>query len=298
MKIDLRNKKEIILTTYSIESLYERFAGVSKGKLVCPFHKDDKPSMSIRYNRFKCFGCTKSGDIFDFVMYLYGVNFAECLNIILDSQNGIKKRRVSQEETVEGEISELSYRIAEYDKKHFEYWDSYGIDKSTLDKYKVFPLKVLLKGDYPLYVDYKDNLAFLYKFKRGYKVYMPLVKKFYSKGNCIQGIEQLDFSNNTLIITKSLKDVMFFSTIGYNAIAPPSENTFISNQVMNYLINRFKVIINFDNDLAGIKASNYYLEKYGLPSIISPTKDFTDMVKSEGKLKTIKTIQKCLEELK
>lgn len=296
MKIDLRNKKEIILSTYSIESLYERFAGVSKGKIYCPFHKDDKPSMSIRHTKFKCFGCNKVGDIFDFIMYLYGVNFAECLNIILDAGPQLKKK--SQEETVKEEISELTYKVTEYKDKHLEYWEKYYIDKYTLNKYKVSPLKVLLKGDYPLYVDYKDNLAFLYKFKRGYKVYMPLVKSFYSKGNCIQGLEQLDFSNKTLIITKSLKDVMFFSTIGYNAIAPPSENTFISNQVMVYLMNRFKVIINFDNDLAGIKASNYYTERYGLPSIISPTKDFTDMVKLEGKLKTINQIQKCLEELK
>jgi len=299
MIINLKDKKQEILSLFTEEMLFEKFAGTSQGKVICPFHKDDTPSLSIRGKKFKCFGCNSGGDIFDFIMKMYNVNFSGALNIILSKE--ITKKHRFQEETIVEEKSELTFKVSDYQSKHFEYWNQYSIEKSTLIKYKVFPLKILLKGDYPLYVDYKDNLAFLYKFRRGYKVYIPLSKRFYSKGNCLQGINQINLSDKTLVITKSLKDVMFFSTIGINAISPASENTFISDSMMQYLISRFRVIINFDNDAPGIKASNYYKEKFGLPSIISPTKDFTDMVKSSGKLKTeteIKKQLKWLEQLK
>jgi DNA primase catalytic core len=46
---------------------------------LCPFHEDKNPSFSVNEEKglFHCFGCAASGDVFDFIMQLDGVTFAE-----------------------------------------------------------------------------------------------------------------------------------------------------------------------------------------------------------------------------
>jgi hypothetical protein len=46
---------------------------------LCPFHADKTPSLHVNEDKgvFHCFGCGESGDVFDFVMKLDGVSFAE-----------------------------------------------------------------------------------------------------------------------------------------------------------------------------------------------------------------------------
>lgn len=38
-----------------------------KNKALCPFHDEKNPSLSIYKNHYKCFGCGKGGDVFDFL---------------------------------------------------------------------------------------------------------------------------------------------------------------------------------------------------------------------------------------
>ena len=51
---------------------------------LCPLHLDSSPSFFIfpDKNRFKCFGCQKSGDPADFVMEIHQVGFSEALGIL------------------------------------------------------------------------------------------------------------------------------------------------------------------------------------------------------------------------
>jgi hypothetical protein len=45
----------------------------------CPFHEDKTPSLHVNEDKglFHCFGCGESGDVFDFIMKLDGISFAE-----------------------------------------------------------------------------------------------------------------------------------------------------------------------------------------------------------------------------
>lgn len=35
---------------------------------LCPFHTEKTPSFTVSKERYKCFGCGKSGDVIDFIM--------------------------------------------------------------------------------------------------------------------------------------------------------------------------------------------------------------------------------------
>jgi len=50
-------------------------------KMKCPFHGDKHASAAINYdeNRFKCFGCEASGDVYDLIMYRQGGNYIEAI---------------------------------------------------------------------------------------------------------------------------------------------------------------------------------------------------------------------------
>jgi DNA primase len=56
----------------------------------CPFHQEKTPSFSVRddIQRWKCFGCGKSGDVFGFVMEREGISFPEALRMLAE-QHGI-----------------------------------------------------------------------------------------------------------------------------------------------------------------------------------------------------------------
>lgn len=72
----------------------------------------------------------------------------------------------------------------------------------------------------------------------------------------LQGAHMLPKNGNYLVITKSLKDVMVLYNFGIPAIAPISENCFVSEAVYKKLVSRFKrIFLLYDNDRPGLQAS-------------------------------------------
>lgn len=56
-------------------------SGPKRYKMVCPFHKDSAPSLTIyeNTNSWYCFGCNKGGSIIDFAMLQNGCSFKEAI---------------------------------------------------------------------------------------------------------------------------------------------------------------------------------------------------------------------------
>ena len=158
--------------------------------------------------------------------------------------------------------------------------DAYRIDSKYIDNvsYRVHPEQLAYSMDYYWY----DGV-----FRR--KLYFPKAKgrgRFISNVNntIVQGWTLLPKNgSNVLFITKSYKDILTFNMLGYWAIAPNSEHSFIPEKVMEKLKVRFpNRYVWFDNDQGGIRGAQGFAKKFKLPLTHNPIgepKDPSDYVK-------------------
>ena len=98
------NIVDVISNYISLEKKGSNYFGV------CPFHGDKGPSLSVNANMkyWKCFGCGKSGTVFDFIREIEHVSFPEAVKIVAD-KIGTK---------IDG-VSDVTYRYS----KHLEALD-------------------------------------------------------------------------------------------------------------------------------------------------------------------------------
>lgn len=114
----------------------------------------------------------------------------------------------------------------------------------------------------------------------------------------IQGAHMLPKQKNDyLVITKSMKDVMCLYQYDIPAIAPCSENIFITEAQYNRLRNKYKqIFVFYDNDLAGISAMCKIKKKFPDIKILylprNGDKDISDFRKAHGYKKTLELIDK------
>ena len=98
---------EIIKERLHIEDIVGRYVPLTKtGKHLrglCPFHNEQTPSFFVfpDSQRYKCFGCGTSGDLFDFVMQREGWDMDTALRelaaqagVVLSPQSAEEKRRL------------------------------------------------------------------------------------------------------------------------------------------------------------------------------------------------------------
>src|SRR4051794_29180508 len=92
---------------------------------LCPFHDERTPSFSVEpvAKLFHCFGCSESGDVFDFVMKTENVDFAGALELLAD-RCGVRLERVS-EDPREAERRERRERLLEVLERTAAYYVRY-----------------------------------------------------------------------------------------------------------------------------------------------------------------------------
>ena len=57
---------------------------VKNHKALCPFHNDSHPSMSFKYNRYKCWTCDAHGSAIDLVMNLFDLSVKDAASRLND----------------------------------------------------------------------------------------------------------------------------------------------------------------------------------------------------------------------
>lgn len=75
--------KDYILNNINMKDiLYKYGIKTTKDMFHCPFHKDKNASAKAYENSFFCFSCHKTGDVIQFVQYLYNLLFKEAMQKI------------------------------------------------------------------------------------------------------------------------------------------------------------------------------------------------------------------------
>ena len=313
--------KELLLSKHTQETFFEHYLGipVRKGlfcspsiirvdhKPTCSFYKDSKGV--LKFNDF-------AGENFDFiscVMHIYTCDYKKALRIIANDFGIVEsknlevhppKMQYTGEVLEKTEKARIQVELQDFSQKELNWWNAYGIGKTTLKKYKVFSIKsIFLNGIYftsstetcPIFGYYggKDSEGF-----ELWRLYMPTKKKYRFltnwRSSMIQGAKQIPKSGDYIVITKSMKDVMSLYEFGVTAIAPNSENLFLSESQYMKLKVRFKdIYLLYDRDLAGVRSANKIRKQFpDIKVLLMPkTKDFTDYAKKYGTLKTLNLVE-------
>jgi len=195
---------------------------------------------------------------------------------------------------------------------HIEYWNELDILEPDLPFFKIKAAQAVYVENNLVWTATADNPIFIYKTFNKIKAYRPLEKNSSRKwlSNCtrydVQGWEQLPKLHNvdTLIITKSMKDVATLRKLGYLAIAPSSESVLIPPEAMKILREDFgfkKFIILYDRDDGGMKGSRKmfirYRSEYNISFVFIPKglpKDVSQVRREYGKIRTLSILNRIL----
>lgn len=291
-----------ILSKVTEYDIYAKYIGQFKVGMIynSPFRKDKNPSFGIYYSKrtkqllFKDHGTGECGNVIKFVSLFTGkTEYNDILSDIVDKLNITNntklvnsKQYIPPTETVIGVVRQ------EFTDVDINYWKQFNISIDTLKKFNVNSIKYYLcngivKGTYK-----RENPIYAYKVYNNFKIYRPLADKYTKWRNNltdydIQGYEQLPQKGDILFITKSMKDVMCLHEMGYPAVSPSSESTFLPKDVLEQLKTHFKrIIILFDRDTSGVKRSRKLSRETGLEAIFInkkfKAKDVSDAVKANS----------------
>jgi len=244
-----------------------------------PFRPNEKaPSFKISYYKSKWvwtdFGRDpRPKDPINLVQELYNLNFIDAINKIYSDVY----LNCTSSKTIKSILPKTIYSsckiFTEFKDFEFKYWEDALFTMKDLNELNIHSGEIRNNGIVwnnstaidPSFVYLFDKHSPIYK---GYRPYSADPKnKFYAYNvvGHIQGYDLLPETGDILIITGSYKDVGVWKKLGYPAIAPHSENMFISPFDLYDLQKRFKhIYVNYNTDLTGITKSIQYTNEYDL----------------------------------
>lgn len=306
------------ITELDVYNMYMDGKPVSlSGTIVSPIRAEKRPSFGffmgdsneIMFKDFRLGG----GDCIKFVQLKFGLNYNMALLkvakdfrlddyfILSDNLKASSERKITQNklEIVESHVK-FSLRVRRrkatiYDIK---FWKDFGISPSTLKAYNVHPIDYFFINDHIIKA---DRYAYCFtEIKDGYetyKIYQPFSEKYKwinSHNESVwQGWTQLPEKDASVIVTKSLKDVMAITeNFGIPAVSLQAESVKPKQIVIEELKARFfNVYLFYDNDYDketnwGQVYADSIAKDFNLDNIFIPSKykckDYSDLVKAYG----------------
>jgi hypothetical protein len=156
------------------------------------------------------------------------------------------------------ETMDILFKSRPFTPRDLLWWCERGIDESLLKKYDIRSIQYLLNDDFTIRKRFSYyDLAFAFVIFDKVKIYRPDAPlEFKWRNTCpaeyIMGWKQLE-GHDTLIITKSMKDILTFkSFMNADVIAPQSESSHIGPSKLNHIKQNYKnIYVVFDYDDAG-----------------------------------------------
>lgn len=147
------------------------------------------------------------------------------------------------------------------------YYRKWRISKKTLQKYNVYTCKRFIMSNKKHYI--YPRKCIVYFVNGNAKLLSPKANPRYKwrsslSKNDIEGLAQIQGKGSILIITKALKECMFYHEMGYDAIAAPSESVMINSALLyNLRLNYSVIILALDNDEQGKLTTQKYIDQHG-----------------------------------
>lgn len=322
--IEPKITREFLLSKANQETYMSYYLGiqVKKGLFTNPLRSDNHVTCSFFTGKsgtlyFKDFATGECLSFESVVMKRFGCKYYEALKIIARDFGYIKSGAKPKVIPIQPKFDEerqtiIQAEIKDFTSSELKWWESFGITKSILNKFKVYSCKTIFLNTkiiaqsaqhspiYGYYFGKKENLE-------QWRIYFPKRKDFRFLGNVssktIQGFKQLPKKGKLLVITKSMKDVMCLYSMGIMAIAPNSETQFVDDKILENLKERFEnIVLLYDNDLTGVRFANKIHKLHPeLKIAIIPrstgSKDISDYYKDHGREKTLQFIKDSARKL-
>ncbi len=329
--------RDNILTKISDDQIFRQYIGEFKlGKTISsPLRRDSTPSFGLFYSSthqkimFKDYATGEYGDAFDIVRHIFGISlYQACVKINMDFELGFRCPdaregkykpviRVAKRNIELPADKQLGVKFRKWKECDRIYWTiKYGLNEKQLKYFNIFPIEKVFLGTSVIWTHTPTNPIYAYIFykdgKYTYKCYRPLEPdkryKWISSTNrtILQGWDQLPATGDTLILTKSLKDVAVYRTLGIYAIACQNELGMVKDTVVDELRSRFKrIALNNDFDYAGVTGTNLMRKAYDLPYFFLQNfktrsngfKDISDFREWHSKEASIKLINNELRKI-
>lgn len=320
--------KDMILSHLSQEEIFGFYMGtkIVIGELYkSPLRNDRRPTCGFRYSKngsgilyMRDFSGHFWGSCFDMVMKMYGLSYGEALEKIamdfrLQERESVSYSKVLDVSTTERKHTSIRIRIRPFQEFDLKYWAQFGISDKVLGLYNVYACECVFVNGRKVYdFEYHKELAFAYRMAKGeYKIYFPERRedRFLCNTLILQGYAQLPETGNLLVITKSMKDVMLFREFNIYAVSGTSESTPISDEVIEDLKRRFKMVVSlYDFDYTGVTGANKLKRDHGIPYLFFTNgrfgtrnymqKDLTDFYKMFGRMELLDLIHKSYAHIK
>lgn len=318
--------QEELLKHNSEETYMEHYLGipVKKGLFKSPLRKDNTPTCSFYRDKagrliFKDFRGDFYGNFVEVVKFKYNVSYHKALAIIANDFGILLNPELEKHKSCikkytnnvlkPSEESIIKVKVKDFTKEELDWWGSFGIGLATLKKFFVFSCEIVFLNDqiYSYSTPTSFNFGYFYPSrdskKQFWRIYYPQNKKyrFISNWNktMIQGFHMMPKSGEFLVITKSMKDVMLCYELEIPAIAPNSENLFITEAQWDNIVIKFrKIFLLYDTDLAGVANSKRIKKKFPkIQVLLIPrkykAKDLTDLYKKLGTERILNLVEEA-----
>ena len=259
-----------------------------------PGNEDDNASWSLFTNTsrlsreyaWKDSGTGEFGDIYKLVMIMHRCkNRASAVEQVKQdffAGKGAELARQGVAPPKEVDPASIKLKSRAFDHDDLQWWLARtGADETRLNRFCVRRVKYYWMYDKQNTPSFCNDRVYSYRIYDHYQLYFPhrdRDRRFRNDFNDahLLGFNQLNYQSDTLIITKSMKDIITLDTVGFEAVSPRGEHTPIPAKFMEFLKTKYKIIVTlFDND-GKHRAWDYDCPSVELPLFPTKEKDPSD----------------------